>query len=246
PTYLGSTTQPELAASVLLDNQTSSLGEITLRRGSTASGTVTSAGAPASTVEIVAKRWDPAGARWLDVVSFDDSITETGPDGTWSRALETGARYTIYFDTRFGTAISGPLPPSHYLGGGTAPPDPDDPVATFHFSGEGEDVDWALIAPRIDNLSPPQLTGSARIGGELSGTTGTWAVDELTLSRQWLRDGATIPGATGASYVPVAADVGRRLSLRVTASRSGYATATATTPSTAPVARAAATTSLVL
>src|SRR5690606_7746962 len=44
----------------------------------------------------------------------------------------------------------------------------------------------------------------------------------------------------------VAADVGRRLSLRVTASRSGYATATATTPSTAPVARAAATTSLVL
>src|SRR5690606_40310534 len=68
----------------------------------------------------------------------------------------------------------------------------------------------------------------------------------LTLSRQWLRDGATIPGATGASYVPVAADVGRRLSLRVTASRSGYATATATTPSTAPVARAAATTSLVL
>jgi hypothetical protein len=47
-------------------------------------------------------------------------------------------------------------------------------------------------------------------------------------SYQWLRAGAVIAGATGASYTPVAADSGKALSVRVSFTADGYSTASVT------------------
>ena len=60
----------------------------------------------------------------------------------------------------------------------------------------------------------------------------------LTFTRQWLRSGAAIPGATAATYKVSGADVGKRLSVRVTATKAGKVGRSDST-STAPVAKAA-------
>ncbi len=56
-----------------------------------------------------------------------------------------------------------------------------------------------------------------------------------TVSRQWLRNGATILGATGATYTVQSTDFGAKLSVRVTAVSPGFVTSAVTSPLTATV-----------
>lgn len=89
------------------------------------------------------------------------------------------------------------------------------------------------VSPLSDGTAPavvtvPTVTGTASVGGTLTATPGTWDVDGTGFAYQWLRDGTAIAGATGATYRPVAADAGRTLSVRVTATRTGYGSGTAT------------------
>ena len=70
----------------------------------------------------------------------------------------------------------------------------------------------------------------------------TRAGDQATLAHQWLRDGAPIGGATQASYKLAAADVGHRVTVRVTATRpdpEGYAPVVLTSAGGPVVAKAA-------
>jgi hypothetical protein len=90
----------------------------------------------------------------------------------------------------------------------------------------------------ITAISPPQITGTPTLGSHLQSTTGSWNMQGLTFTRQWLRDGKTIAGATGASYVVRGADIGHRLSVRVTASKPGKTSGTSTSAETAVVAKA--------
>ena len=48
--------------------------------------------------------------------------------------------------------------------------------------------------------------------------TGDWSFrdSEVKESRQWLRDGAPIAGATGRRYTLVGADFGKKISVKVT------------------------------
>ncbi|MCM3680257.1 hypothetical protein [Sphingomonas paucimobilis] len=62
----------------------------------------------------------------------------------------------------------------------------------------------------------PAITGTAQVGQTLTGSNGTIAGGTFA-SRRWLRDGAAISGATGATYVVQAADVGKRITQEVTA-----------------------------
>ncbi len=65
----------------------------------------------------------------------------------------------------------------------------------------------------------PTLAGTPRVGETLtvstSGITDADGLENATFAYQWLRDGADIPGATGASYTAVEADLGERLKVRV-------------------------------
>lgn len=67
--------------------------------------------------------------------------------------------------------------------------------------------------------SAPSITGTPVVGTPVVYTAGVFSgIPAPTITRQWLRDGSPISGATGASYTPVAADAGtNRLSLRETA-----------------------------
>ena len=85
----------------------------------------------------------------------------------------------------------------------------------------------------------PVISGSARDGGTLTATDGTWTgTPTITFARQWLRcDGADcvpIPSATGTSYTLTPADVGRTIRVAVTGTNAGGAS-TATSAATAAV-----------
>ena len=90
-------------------------------------------------------------------------------------------------------------------------------------------------------LAPPRVSGRPSIGSTLRSTTGTWNTSGLRFERQWLRGGRAIRGATGATYRPVRADLGSRLSVRVTAAKAGLEPGSATSAATAKVRKAAST-----
>ena len=67
-------------------------------------------------------------------------------------------------------------------------------------------------------LAAPVLAGTGKIGSEITLDDGSWSGLPLpVLSRQWLRDGAEIAGATGAAYLPGPEDDRCALACRVTA-----------------------------
>ncbi|MFT4110999.1 peptidoglycan-binding protein [Propionicimonas sp.] len=83
----------------------------------------------------------------------------------------------------------------------------------------------------------PTVSGSAKVGGTLTATAGTWKPTPTALSYQWLRDGTEIDKATKATYTVRAADAGATLTVSVTATRDGYKTVTKTSSDTDAVAK---------
>ncbi len=79
----------------------------------------------------------------------------------------------------------------------------------------------------------PAVTGTVKVGSVLTATPGTWSLGGLTFSYQWLRDGTSISGQTAQTYKPVLADAGHKLSVKVTARRSWFGTASATSAAVA-------------
>jgi hypothetical protein len=90
---------------------------------------------------------------------------------------------------------------------------------------------------------PPSVTGVAQEAQTLTATTGTWRGGPTSYAYRWLRCNRTgvrctaIPGATAASYVPLAPDVGSTIVVEVTA-RNGFGSATARSLPTRAVAAA--------
>jgi hypothetical protein len=102
----------------------------------------------------------------------------------------------------------------------------------------------ADIQGEVQNTSSPTIGGNATVGSAIVLTSaGTWttnptpAPSPLNFSRQWLRNGAPIPGATGTSYVLGAADLGKRISVRVTASLPSWVADSADSAQTAVIAK---------
>ena len=94
----------------------------------------------------------------------------------------------------------------------------------------------------VQALVAPQVTGAAKYGAVLVATSGSWNTKGLTYSYQWLRSGTAIPGETSTAYKLGAADVGKQLSVQVTATKAGKAPGTAVSTATAPVAKATSST----
>ena len=69
----------------------------------------------------------------------------------------------------------------------------------------------------------PKILGVAKIKQSVSTLTGSWD-SGVTLSYQWLRNGAAISKATSAKYKLTAADKGKKISIKVTGKKLGYQT----------------------
>ena len=91
--------------------------------------------------------------------------------------------------------------------------------------------------PGPSNTSPPTLTGTPKEGQKLTGRRGQWSGSGIQFAYFWLRcdrDGGScsnISGATGTTYVLVAADVGNTTRFKVDATNAGGTTSASSAPS---------------
>jgi hypothetical protein len=83
----------------------------------------------------------------------------------------------------------------------------------------------------------PSIRGTATVGAVLTVAPGVWGPGQVTLAYQWYRSQVAIIGANGPAYTPGAAGLGRSISVKVTASKIGYAAASRTSAGTTKVAR---------
>ena len=81
-----------------------------------------------------------------------------------------------------------------------------------------------VLVLRVMSAPVPALSGTVKAGSVLTARPGAWGTG-VAFTVQWLRNGVLIPGAVGSSYRLAAADAGQRVSVRVTGSRAGYASA---------------------
>ena len=80
---------------------------------------------------------------------------------------------------------------------------------------------------KIVNNIRPSISGVVKVGGALSASGGDWTPKGNTYVYQWRADGVDIPGALGRAFTPTSAQLGKLLTVKVTASRPGYPTARA-------------------
>ncbi|MHA7134555.1 hypothetical protein [Oerskovia turbata] len=163
------------------------------------------------------------------------------PDGTYSVTGLLPGRYHVavdYFaDSEF--APSGKV----FLGGGAT--EPERTRLNVPRCAPVKGVNIKVPTPDLAASEAPVVTGSAVVGGELTATPGDWTLAgahapsaPTTVRYQWLRDGKAIKGAKSATYVPARADVGKSLSVKVTAELTGFRKGTAESVGTAPVVAA--------
>jgi hypothetical protein len=103
---------------------------------------------------------------------------------------------------------------------------------------------WEVTQGTPVNRTEPRISGTPTEGQQLTATNGTWVgLQPMTFAYQWVRCGANggnpdgsncavISGATKSTYTPVAADVGSRLRVRVTAKNSAGGTTDASNATT--------------
>lgn len=95
------------------------------------------------------------------------------------------------------------------------------------------------VTPAPFRLRPePTILGRPVVGRVLSVDPGSWRPFPATMAFQWYRNDRPVTGATGYSYDLTAADVGRRISVAVTATAAGFETPTVTSATTPLVEKA--------
>lgn len=115
--------------------------------------------------------------------------------------------------------------------------DPSQPAA---------DVNARLIPGEHDaeytvaNTALPTITGVAVVGTTLTASAGSWSPNPTEYYFDWLRDGEFIMGEYGSTYVTTAADIGKKITVLVSAGAlPEYDFGHAESAPTAPVAAAA-------
>ncbi|MFO6462626.1 MULTISPECIES: hypothetical protein [unclassified Aeromicrobium] len=80
-------------------------------------------------------------------------------------------------------------------------------------------ADFTVVAaaPSLAVTRAASVRGTTRVGQRVTAVAPTFRGTPQSMTRQWLRNDAAIPRATGASYVLTAADRGKRISVRFVA-----------------------------
>lgn len=140
------------------------------------------------------------------------------PDGTWGDWKE------------YGVGGNSSKPAKGDAEGWWYAPYPGSDDATtraFPFPAKGyEDAP----VPTIDNTTP-------KVGDTLTVTTGTWKPTPGKVAIQWYRSGKAISKATQSTYKLTSSDNGKVITVKVTASGSGYQTVSKTSAATAKVTK---------
>ncbi|MGV8885885.1 MAG: CHAP domain-containing protein [Microbacteriaceae bacterium] len=88
----------------------------------------------------------------------------------------------------------------------------------------------------FSNQPVPSISGAFTEGAVVTAAPGNWRPAGATLVYSWKRDGVAVRGTNAPTYALSAADVGRKITVTVTASANRYISATKTSIGTQPVA----------
>lgn len=103
----------------------------------------------------------------------------------------------------------------------------DDASAT---SGQTAQVPAGTIT-----TATPTISGSAKVGKDLTAKPGAWSPSGLSFDYQWYRGKDRIAGATEPVYTLTAAELGKTVTVTVKGSATGYGSASASSAATAKV-----------
>ncbi|MFC8953076.1 hypothetical protein ACFT8P_10575 [Streptomyces sp. NPDC057101] len=107
---------------------------------------------------------------------------------------------------------------------------------TGHLSGAYTTAGYTValgLAPKA--TTAPYVTGTVRVGRVLTLNRGAWTPAPTSYTYQWYANGRAITGATRATHTLTTAQRGTRITVKVTAHRTGHTAGTAWTRSTAAV-----------
>ena len=97
----------------------------------------------------------------------------------------------------------------------------------------------AVVQPTFSNGSDATITGTPAVGGTLTAGTGTTVPAAESFTYAWAADGTPIAGAVASTLTLDAAQLGKSITVTVTATRAGYADAFDSSAPTALVAAGA-------
>lgn len=99
-------------------------------------------------------------------------------------------------------------------------------------------VSWTVTLTPLATLTTaptPTISGTVKVGKTLTAKPGTWKPSGVSFSYQWKRSGTAISGATKATYKLTKSDKGKKITVTVTGTKTGYASVSKTSKSTSSV-----------
>jgi 5-hydroxyisourate hydrolase-like protein (transthyretin family) len=185
---------------------------------------------------------DGLGASYLDVTAYRQtqdgwkiaSQASSSQSGAYTLTGLAAGTYRIGFRDASGQDATEYWDDATTIAGAT------DVVVTSGSTTTQKDATLAANTGTSDavfNTSVPTIVGTPKVGRTLTSTPGSWTPNGVSFSYQWTANGSPIAGATGATYRAHPAVVGKTIALQVSGLRSGYPSGSATSASTAPVAK---------
>ena len=100
----------------------------------------------------------------------------------------------------------------------------------------GKNAAWTVTLAPFKTLTTatPKISGTAKVGKTLTAKPGTWT-SGTTFTYEWYRGSSKISGATKSTYKLTSSSVGKKLKVKVTGKKAGYATVIKTSAATATV-----------
>ncbi|MFI5430022.1 hypothetical protein [Aeromicrobium sp. UC242_57] len=167
--------------------------------------------------------------------SFGDSVTVE--PGTYSATPDS---YTYQWNAN-GTPIDGATGTSYS-------PTADNVGQTLTVTETAHKTGWAsasstseassAVSGALTSEGQPWINGTPSFGDSVTVEPGTYSATPDSYDYQWNANGTPIDGATGTSYSPTAATVGKTLTVTETAHRDGWASGSSTSEASSPVAPA--------
>lgn len=94
-----------------------------------------------------------------------------------------------------------------------------------------------VTALKLTATPGPKITGTAKVGKKLTAKPGKWKPSKIALTYQWYAKGAAINGATKSSCALTKSEKGKKITVRVTGAKAGYASVTKTSKATKAVGK---------
>lgn len=158
--------------------------------------------------------------------------TLTAVPGTWS-PTPTSYRYTWKVDN---VAVTGATSSTFTVPASAAGKEITVTVTGLKQYYESSATSAPTIATGTFTAPQPAMKGTAQVGRTLTVTRGTWSPSPSSVEYVWKANGVTISTQTSSTFVVPASAKGKRLTVTVVGSRTGYTKKSVTSPATSIVA----------